>query len=78
MEGSVVPRPYPNADRARRQTTRHDHETGPVGDQSRSLSPLTLKLTAEVSAGLQVFVSSLAKMLTRQAPPVDEHRLSTR
>jgi hypothetical protein len=42
------------------------------------LSPLTLKLTAEVSAGLQVFVSSLAKMLTRQAPPVDEHRLSTR
>ncbi|MET7355193.1 hypothetical protein [Streptomyces mirabilis] len=67
-------RPYPDADRARRQITRHVDETGPVGDQSRSLPPLTLKLTAEVSAGPQVFGSSLAKMLTpaRQAPPVDE------
>jgi hypothetical protein len=65
---------------ARRQITRHEDETGPVGDQSRSLSPLTLKLTAEVSAGLQVFGSSLARMLTsaRQGPSVDEYRLSTR
>jgi hypothetical protein len=69
-------RPYPNADRAA-QITRHIDETGQVGDQSRSLSPLTLKLTAEVSAGPQVFGSSLAKMLTpaRQAPPVDEYQV---
>ncbi|MFH9968328.1 hypothetical protein ACH4PR_44705 [Streptomyces mirabilis] len=73
-------RPYPNADRARRQITRHVDETGPVGDQSRSLSPLTLKLTAEVSAGPQVFGSSLAEMLSPQdrPPPVEEYRLSTR
>jgi hypothetical protein len=73
-------RPYPNADRARRQIARHDDEIGPVDDQTRPLSPLTLKLTAEMSAGLQAFGSSLATMLTpaRQAPPVDEYRLSTR
>jgi hypothetical protein len=75
-------RPYPNADRALRQISRHDDEVGPVTEAGpRAVTPFGQQLIDGTSAAVQALSSSLAvsfaKMLPQQLP-VDEYRLSTR
>jgi hypothetical protein len=63
-------RPYPNADRARRQVERHDYETPPL-TAVRPATPLQERLA-------EAFAPLAALRLRVAAPPVDEYRLSTR
>lgn len=66
-------RPYPNADRARRQLSRHAFEVGPTGVQA---APVGLPGLQEAGRRMQAAFRGLPS--TEQLFPVGEYRLSTR
>ncbi|MFB7511580.1 hypothetical protein [Streptomyces broussonetiae] len=68
-------RPYSSRDRARKQLDRHCYELGPA--PRRPLTDFEHQLL-DGTATIAKTIEPMTTSITRDVPPIDEYRLSTR